>query len=504
MVLAGTAAVVLAGAFENPPELSLVGRDAPVNEGATSERDIDANNSPTIVRNPRRPESLAVINRVDTPFFSCGLHVSSDGGAEWKRVALPAPRGEEAKCFAPDVAYTADGVLHVVFVTLGGLGNVPRATWVTSSKDGGRTMSKPRKVTGPLAFQVRLAPDPNSPRRMYLTWLQGIEVAPLRFTRTGNPIQLIRTENGGRTWTRPLRVSDGKRARVVAPSPAVGPNGELYVLFLDLGGDRLDYAAGHNGRGGPPYDGKFKLVLTRSLDRGVKWGESVVEHNLRPIHRFIVFFPPAPSLAVAPDGRIYAAFHDRRLADPDVYVWSLSPGGRSWSGPTRVNDTPRRDGTWQYMPKVSVAPDGRLDVLYYDRRADRKNVMNQVSLQSSSDHGETFSPAVRLTSRAFDSRIGFAAKEGLPDLGSRLGLLSGDRFALGVWTDTRSGTPETQKQDLAAAVVAVSEPSRLSDSVESGLRYGGIGLILAGLAALAICARNLLAGRRQTPGPATS
>ena len=372
MALAGIAAVLLAGAFDDPPELSLVGRDAPVNEGATSETDIDANNSPTVVRNPRRPASLAVINRVDTPFFSCGLHVSSDGGATWKRVALPAPRGEEPKCFAPDVAYTADGVLHVAFVTLGGLGNVPHATWVTSSKDGGRTLSKPRKVTGPLAFQVRLAPDPNSPQRMYLTWLQGIEVAPLKFTRTGNPIQVIRTENGGRTWTRPMQVSEGKRSRVIAPVPAVGPKGELYVLFLDLGGDRLDYAAGHNGRGGPPYDGEFKLVLTRSLDRGLKWGESVVEHHLRPIQRFIVFFPPAPSLAVAPDGRIYAAFHDARLGDPDAYVWSLSPGGRSWDGPNRVNDTPPRDGTWQYLPKVSVAPDGRLDVLYYDRRADRR------------------------------------------------------------------------------------------------------------------------------------
>ena len=130
--------------------------------------------------------------------------------------------------------------------------------------------------------------------------------------------------------------------------------------------------------------------------------------------------------------------------------------------------------------------------------------MNHVSLQSSSDHGKTFSPAVRLTSRAFDSRIGFAAKEGLPDLGSRLGLLSGDRFALGVWTDTRSGTPETQKQDLAAAVVSVSEPSRLSDPAETGLRYGGIALILAGLAALAICVRDLLAGRGRTPRPVPS
>ena len=61
-------------------------------------------------------------------------------------------------------------------------------------------------------------------------------------------------------------------------------------------------------------------------------------------------------------------------------------------GPTRVNDTKRRDGTAQYLPKLAVAPDGRLDVLYYDRRADPENLRNQVSLQSSFDHGESFTP----------------------------------------------------------------------------------------------------------------
>jgi len=220
----------------------------------------------------------------------------------------------------------------------------------------------------------------------------------------------------------------------------------------------------------------------------------VVARDVRPIQRYIVFFPPSPSLAVSADGRVYAAFHDGRLGDPDVWLWSLPPGGRSWSGPTRVNDTPKRDRTWQYLPKLAVAPDGRLDALYYDRRSDPKNVMNQVSLQSSSDHGKTFTRAQRLTSRAFDSRIGFAAKEGLPDLGNRLGLISDDRFAMGLWTDTRSGTRQTQKQDLAAAVVSVTDPTRLSDPVKYGLRYGGIALLFAGLAAFGLLARLRLRG----------
>jgi len=187
-------------------------------------------------------------------------------------------------------------------------------------------------------------------------------------------------------------------------------------------------------------------------------------------------------VAVDRDGRVYAAFQDRRLGDADVLLWSLARGDSDWRGPTRVNDTKERDGTSQYLPELSVAPNGRLDVLYYDRRADRaQNVMNQVSLQSSFDAGRTFGPSLRVSSRAFDSRIGFGAKEGLPDLGSRLGLLSDDRRALGVWTDTRAGTPATQKQDIARASVAFTSSRELSAAGERRLRYGGLALALVGL-----------------------
>ena len=488
LALLGLGAVILSGSFDEPPEVRLVGRDAPVNVGARSARDISAHNSPTLVRNPRRRANLAVANRIDTPFFACALHVSHNGGASWSRTPIPAPRGEEPKCFAPDVAFTQDGTLHLSFVTLKGRGNVPNAVWMSNSTDGGRTLSRPRRVHGPLAFQVRLAADTVRPKRLYMTWLQGADVAPLKFTNTGNPIQAVRSDDGGLSWSRPKQVSDGRRQRVITPAPAVGPKGELYVLYLDIGRDDLDYAAGHGGRGGPPYPGYFTLVLTRSLDGGSTWGESVVDRQLRPIHRFVVFFPPSPSLAVSRSGRIFVAFHDRRRGDADVWLWSLSPSSdrARWEGPTRVNDTKEGDGTWQYLPKLSVAPNGRLDALYYDRRRDPRNVMNQVSLQSSSDGGKTFTAALPLASRSFDSRIGFGAKEGLPDLGSRLGLVSDDRFALGLWTDTRSGTPATQKQDLASAVAAVTEPERLSDTAEGGLRYGGLALLLAGLALIGL------------------
>ncbi len=452
--------------------------------------DISANNSPSIARNPTRRGNLAVANRVDTPRFSCALHVSFDNGVRWSpTVSVPIPRGEEPKCFAPDVAFGGDGTLYLSYVTLRGGGNVPHAAWIVRSTDGGRTLSKPQRVLGPLAFQVRLTADPAHPRRLYLTWLQASEVALFRFAEPGNPIRFSRSDNGGATWRRPVRVSRPSRERVVAPSTAVGPRGEIYVLYLDLGQDRLDYEGAHSGLGGPPFAGRYQLVLGRSVDGGRSWEESVVERRLAPIERFLVFLPAFPSLAVDQrDGRVYAGFHSQRRGAADVLVWSLPRGDSSWQGPTRVNDNAPGDRTSQYLPKLAAGPDGRLDVVYYDRRSDPKNVMNEVSLQSSFDNGESFTKRLRLSRRAFDSRVGFGSERDLPDLGSRLGLLAGDSRATAVWTDTRAGTVTSNKQDIYAAQAVF--PARLSVALRFALRYGGGALALVGLATLAVAARQ--------------
>ena len=485
LVLLGAGAMLVSSAFDREASARLLGGNAPVNAGAASLLDVSAHNSPTAARSPVDGARLAVANRLDQPSFSCALHLSSDSGATWSQLPVPAPTGEEPKCFAPDVAYGADGTLHLSFVTLRGRGNVPHAVWTSALRPGARALSTPVRAGGPLSFQVRLSADPVVPGRLYLTWLQAADVGLLRFTGPGNPIRFARSDDGGRSWRPPSRVSGAARGRVVAASLARGPGRGLYVLYLDLGGDRLDYEGGHDGRGGPPYPGPWRLVLSRSLDGGATWEENVVD-EIVPTERFLAFLPPFPSLAI--DRRrdvLYAAFHDGRLGDADVRVWSSADRGATWSEPRRVNDTPVRDRSAQYLPRLALAENGRLDVLYYDRRSDPRNAMNDVSLQSSFDGGRTFTDSLRLTDRPFSSRIGFGSERGMPDLGSRLGLVSGDTRALAVWTDTRAGGKVPGKQDLTRAVVAVSEPSALPGPVRSGLRYGGAVLVLAGLAVLA-------------------
>ncbi len=455
------------------------GPNVPVNPGSQDEANIDANNSPALARNPRRPENLALVNRIDTPAFSCALQVSRDGGANWTRTAVPIPSGEEPKCYAPDVAFAADGTMHVSYVTLRGKGNRPHAVWVVRSTDGGRTLSAPRRVGGKLAFQVRLTTDPKRPRRLYLTWLQASDVGVYLFSGT-NHVETIRSDDGGRSWSRPVRASSAGRRRVLAPSPAVGPDGALHVLYLDVGEDRLDYEGAHQGKGGPPYDGRFSLVLARSADAGATWSESLVDDDVVPARRFIAFLPPFPSLAVDGDsGRVYVAFEDGGAGPPDVHLWSLASGAQRWEGPIRVNDTPSGDGTSQYLPKIAVAPGGRLDVAYYDRRDDPGDRRNAVSVQSSFDAGRTFTSHTSLSDHDFDSRVGSGSERGLPDLGNRLGLVSDDARILAAWADTRGGTVASNKQDIAFTAADVTRSTGLSATSRAVLRYGGIALLLA-------------------------
>lgn len=470
-----------------PP--ALVGRNMPIDSSATDPTVLTSNNSPALAQSPTDRRTLAVANRIDKSGYSCDLHLSHDAGATWAKVAIPFPEGEEAppRCFAPDVAFGPKGTMYLSFVTLEGPGNTPHAAWLVTSPDGGRTMSRPAKTLGPLAFQVGIAPDPTRAGRLYLTRLQAKDVGLFLFPDPGNPILVSRSDDDGGSWSEPVAVAPPSRQRAVAPTTKVGPDGTIYVLYLDVGNDRLDYHGGHAGRGGDPYSGTWTLVLARSGDNGESWAETVVDPEVVPTDRFVVFTPPTPSLAVDPGGdHVYAAFMDGRAGDPDVWLWASADGGKTFLSGRRVNDTRRGDNTAQYLPAVAVAPNGRVDVVYYDRRADKDDNLNETSLQSSSNHGASFGAHVKLSDRPFDSRESAVAFRGMRDLGSRLAIVSADNRALAMWTDTRGARLGSGKQDLASAIVAFPKEPLL----RRPLRLLGLTILVAGLIGLALALRR--------------
>lgn len=496
-IAVGAVAILLSGLLSAPTRAKVLEGNFPVNESAFDQGDISAHNSPTVVQDPLDPSTIVAANRIDSPGFSCAVHRSEDGGATFSSVDVPRPEGVKGPCYGADASFGGDGTLYISYVTLKGIANAPEALWLIRSEDGGVTFSEPAQVAGPLSFQARVVADPGIDRRVYVTWLAAEEVALLAFPQAGYPIQISRSDDAGRTWTEPAEVNDPARQRVVAPSPVVDPRGRLLVAYLDLMDDRLDYNGGHAGSGGPPYPGPWQLIVTLSSDGGESWSETVVD-ELTPAERFVVFLPPFPSLAVDDSTRdVYVAFAQAPLGDPDISLWHSRDGGTTFGDQVRVNDTKEGDRSTQTLPKVAVAPDGRVDVLYYDRRDDPDDLRNEVSFQSSSDQGLSFGPSLTLSDRPFDSRIGFGAERGIPDLGSRLALLSMESRALAVWTDTRTGTQASHKQDLVRAVVSFEDAPILDPANAFRLRLAGVAIILMGLVTLTVWS-DRLAGKVTT------
>jgi hypothetical protein len=413
---------------------------------------VDAHNSPTLARDPRDPDIVVLTDRIDRPGYSAELDRSTDGGRTWSTTALPLPPGLN-RPYAPDAAFAPDGTLYVTYVDLQGNGNAPADLWIAKSTDGGRTLSAPIRIAGRLAFQARLAVDHSG--TVYVTWLQGGSAGFLSLLGPPSPIVVSRSTDGGRTFSHPIQVSDPSRALVGAATPVIDSRGRLVVLYEDFKSDERDF----QNLPGPPWDHPFALVVTRPVGSGAFARGVQLEDGVLPDRRFLVYTPEFPSIAAGPGNTLYVAWSDARNRDEDVFLRRSVDGGITWSAATRVNNNPKGDGTSQYLPQVAVAPDGRVDVLFLDRRRDRKhNHLMDATLATSDDGGRSFQNT-RLSSRSFDSQVGSSAGPLLPiDFGSRLALASTNGQSLAAWTDTRLGSLATGRQDIFAAGYDVSGP----------------------------------------------
>ncbi|HVE47467.1 MAG TPA: sialidase family protein [Acidimicrobiales bacterium] len=440
-----------------------------------------AQNSPMLVADPRDSRLVVLANRVDAPTFGCALQVSGDGGRHWVP-ANPVPKlpaGADT-CYAPEVAFDAEGVLYYLFVGLAGEGNEPMGVFIATSADHGRNFGTPKKVLGPRNFMVRMAIDQSS-GRLHLVWLHATgDPGTGSLPPPPNPILAAHSDDGGRTFNKPVQVSDASRKLVVAPAVALGPDRALHVLYYDLGEDLVDY----HGLEGPTWDGKWSLVVANSRDGGRRFSRgTVVDDGVVPPERvMLIFTMPPPALVADQSGRLFAAWHDARNGDWDVFMRSSGDVGRSWSRPRRLNDDGLGSGRHQYQPRLSTSSNGRVDAVFYDRRNDARNVANDVYLTSSSDEGRTFGPNVKVTTKSSNSLFGQrylgAAATGMVEFGARLGLLSREGEAVAAWTDTRNGYAPPY-QDIFTAAVELKRPSK-DDFAIGAPQFAGA-VVLAGI-----------------------
>lgn len=408
---------------------------------------INAHNSPAVAADPARPRTVAVVDRIDTPLFSCSVSLSRDLGDNWVPVAVPLP-ADAPNCFWPDVGFDDTNKLLVLYTTTAGRFNLPVSVWL-QRYDGVDPEGPAVKVAGSEAFHAHMAVEGSDVLIAYVQATPDNAAKGLGFTAGPNPIMAVRSSDGGRTVAPPVTVSEPGR-RVVVPNVVLGAGGKAVVAALDLGNDVADYEATHDGQGGAPDNGRWSIVAYRSDNGGATFSKaSLVAGNLVIPQRIIVNLAPVPGLARdTKTGRLYASWDAGRADRRDVFVTSSGDDGASWSKPVAVV---RRDGT-QTLPAVGVAPDGRVDVVFYDRSKDPEDKKTEVAMASSWDEGRTFTTAT-VSDRQFDSRLGYGSIQGIPVLSSQLAVLSTPGKALTFWSDTRRATQDDNATELGLAVV---------------------------------------------------
>jgi hypothetical protein len=98
----------------------------------------------------------------------------------------------------------------------------------------------------------------------------------------------------------------------------------------------------------------------------------------------------------------------------EVMFTRSTDGGQTFSQPVRVNDDANHQSKWHWFGTFSVAPNGRLDAVWYDTRNAANNTDSQLFYSFSTDAGVTWSPNVAV-SNAFNPSEGYPNQDKIGD-----------------------------------------------------------------------------------------
>jgi hypothetical protein len=361
-----------------------------------------------------------------------GYYWSRDGGQTWGNGLMPGYPGAPPlsatslltgyKCSSdPVVAFDNLGHAHYLGLAYNAIAPVPptaapNMAWMATSVDGGATwpvMTKIGETLYPALFDDKewFAFDPLS-GTAFVTWTE--------FTQVSTNIMVVRCPLAlACTPLQPLTLPGVNS--VQGSAVAVGPDGVVHLIWLDYGSRTVRHTSALGGVGFLPDE----AIATF---RGV---------GNQPNSAFRT--PTMPALAVDPvSGALYAVWTDRGLDTADVYGTRSTDGGVTWSAVFRVNDDAA--GKSNFFPAVSVAPNGRVDVAFYDRRDDPANKLLTTYLATSTDGGVTWVNS-RVGDTLFNGDLGYH-QAGAPFIGDYIGVASTDDHAYPLWADTRDGTSQ--------------------------------------------------------------
>ncbi len=363
----------------------------------TFDNDRDAETS--IAINPTNPHNV-VAGWISTGDLSCGFGASMDGGKTWPNVGvIPGIQKQSGGQFDrgtdPSVVFDKAGNAYYTCLAFDlfppGTGS-PGTIYVSKSTDGGVNWGEPVAALSGMQLnefqdhQFITANPANG--HIYLTETQ--------FTSFGKPdILFTQSKDAGMTWSEPVAINDraGNATFQDSFSAAGADTNTIYVTFGAFSNAGLS--------------NWNRIYITKSTDGGLSFTTPQLLATIAPLPDPL---PNAPwrsdnNLWVAVDretNNIYVNYADYNAGDADIRVMRVKDQGNRFEvqGITRVNDD--GPGSDQFFPFITVAPGGRVDVCFQDRRYAPGNKLIFTTCSFSTNQGLSFTNQ-QVTTEPFDA-----------------------------------------------------------------------------------------------------
>ena len=446
-----------------------------------------AYNQPQLMVDPADPNTLAIAG-ANYNSGTCGAFYSKDGGRTWVNpggIARPSGYGS---CVTSDygpylgAAFGADGALYMVTTaSAASCQQCPNDLVSDKSTDLGATWSssiihKSQSVqftgvdgttkTDMEHFSLtRMATDPSNANYVYAGSRHGFENRICPTCVVGGNFKprpfVAASSDGGKTWSDPIDIMASiPRAQIEGafiPSLAVGPDGTVYAFTRETTPPAdTTHPFTPGSPAGSPGAGARKFVSI-SHDHGKTWKTSTLDDSS------VVCGGSCDNPIVGTvdphNGNVYAVWAQQRFVNGkaqanDAMFSASTDGGKTWTKPTVLNDD--SEGLNHNFPGVSVAPNGRIDVAWYDFRNDhlvnpssttKTEIYYDVYYSYSNDGGRTWSKNLRVTDRSMNRNAGYtqSAQQGLS---GPVAIASGDYNTYFAWADSRAGSVDNPVEDV--------------------------------------------------------
>src|SRR5438445_5047337 len=202
---------------------------------------------------------------------------------------------------------------------------------------------------------------------------------------SGGGVEFQRSTNGGVTWQNPIVVPHGP----VYGTLDVDTNGNLFI-----GGEGSTFycVRSSNAQIG---------TQTPTFDRStaVNMGGFIGSGGITPAGLDGMVFLAIDRSGTATNNNIYmlASVVPPGRSTTDVMFVRSTDGGVTFSTPRRINDDPVNPSKWHWFGTLSVAPNGRIDSVWYDTRNAANNTDSQPFYSFSTDGGLTWAANVAVS-----------------------------------------------------------------------------------------------------------